>query len=75
MDDLKRRNPPKTSKTSKTENFNAEILHSPYREGMVEGNFAEVAVTTRPLDTRSSPSQRAAPHEKVLSATPGEALL
>ncbi|SFC33946.1 hypothetical protein SAMN05216344_11492 [Polaromonas sp. OV174] len=45
MESLKRRNPPKTSKTSKTENFNAEILHSPYREGMVEGKFAEVAAT------------------------------
>jgi hypothetical protein len=45
VDNLKRRNPPKTSKPSKTEKFNAEILHSPYREGVVEGKFSEVAGT------------------------------
>ena len=36
MDSLKRRNSPKTPFM---EIFDAEILHSPYREGEVEGSF------------------------------------
>jgi hypothetical protein len=40
VDSLKRRNPPKTSNSEK---FNAEILHSPYRGGEVEWRFRREA--------------------------------